>query len=82
MCWGMNDVGQLGDNSTTSSSTPVEVTGLSSGITSIYGGYPEGETCARSAGGVVKCWGENGRGQLGNNSTTGSTVPVDVLGFP
>ena len=36
--------------------------------------------CALKNGGVL-CWGLNGFGQLGNNSTTASPVPVPVL-FP
>jgi len=34
--------------------------------------------CAIVAGRAVECWGGKGSGQLGNNSTTNSPVPVQV----
>jgi alpha-tubulin suppressor-like RCC1 family protein len=83
-CWGYNNDGEIGNNSTTSSNVPVQVvgvggTGLLSGIASIAVGYYH--TCALSATGRIDCWGYNGAGQLGNNSTTNSHVPVEVTGF-
>jgi alpha-tubulin suppressor-like RCC1 family protein len=75
-CWGANDDGQLGDNSTVDRLTPTDVTGLASGISTVAAGYEH--TCARSQGGGVLCWGENFAGQLGNNSTEPSLTRVGV----
>ncbi|KVP75464.1 hypothetical protein WJ97_13990 [Burkholderia ubonensis] len=78
-CWGMNNYGQLGNNSASQSNVPVDVSGLSSGVSSISGGTYH--SCAVTAAGGAKCWGYNTSGQLGNNSTTQSLVPVDVYGL-
>lgn len=78
-CWGRNLAGELGNNSTTQSSVRVNVVGLSSGVIAISAG--KSFTCALTNLGAVKCWGHNGNGQLGNNTTTSSTVPVAVSGL-
>ena len=83
-CWGQNNSGQLGNNSTTQSNVPVQVkgvggTGLLSGIVSIAAG--DYHTCALSTTGALYCWGWNPYGQLGNNSTMSSYVPVQVTGL-
>lgn len=78
-CWGVSGFGQLGDGTTDSSSTPVDVTGLASGVTAIATG--EYHTCAVDAAGGIKCWGTNYDGELGDGSTTDSSVPVGVEGL-
>jgi alpha-tubulin suppressor-like RCC1 family protein len=78
-CWGNNSEGQLGDNSTTNSLTPVNVTGLASGVAAIAA--EDSHTCALTTAGGVKCWGNNSEGQLGDNSTTNRLTPVGVMGL-
>lgn len=78
-CWGRNDFGQLGDNSVINRWKPVSVSGLSSGVASISAG--QNHSCALTNAGAAKCWGSNGYGQLGDNSTTKRLVPVAVAGL-
>jgi hypothetical protein len=79
-CWGDNTYGELGNNSTISnSSVPVQVSGLSSGATTVSTGGDS--ACAITTDGAVMCWGNNGQGELGNDSTTNSSVPVQVSGL-
>ncbi|MCX6865189.1 MAG: cadherin-like beta sandwich domain-containing protein, partial [Verrucomicrobia bacterium] len=78
--WGYNSSGQLGNGTTTSSSTPVVVrtTGVLSGKTvrAIAGG--NSFSLALCTDGTAAAWGYNSAGQLGNNSSTSSNVPVAV----
>jgi alpha-tubulin suppressor-like RCC1 family protein len=55
-----------------------DVSGISSS-TQITAG--SSHTCALLENKTVKCWGLNSNGQLGNNATTSSGIPVDVLGI-
>ena len=79
--WGYNNDGELGNNSQTNSSVPVAVqaTGVLAGKTpiSIMGGFSH--SLALCADGSLSAWGYNNSGQLGNNSTTASAIPVAVV---
>jgi alpha-tubulin suppressor-like RCC1 family protein len=79
-CWGYDSYGELGNGSTTSSSVPVAVDtgGLLEGkvITQIYAGV--WHTCALDAAGAAYCWGANASGELGDDATPPSAVPVLV----
>lgn len=77
-CWGSNSDGELGDGSKESSNVPVDVSGLSSGVTAVAAGGSH--TCALTEAGGVKCWGYNVYGELGSD-TPSSVVPVDVNGL-
>jgi alpha-tubulin suppressor-like RCC1 family protein len=77
-CWGSNSNGQLGDGTTTSSPSPVTVTGIST-ATSVAAGATH--TCAVLADGTVSCWGRNNFGQLGDGTTVDSSTPVTVSGI-
>jgi len=78
-CWGEGTGGQLGDNSSVNRNFPVDVVGLTTGVTSVSAG--NAHTCALTTAGAVKCWGTGGAGQLGNRTNNGSSTPVNVYGL-
>jgi alpha-tubulin suppressor-like RCC1 family protein len=78
-CWGSNFYGQLGDGKKSNGDTPVDVSGLSSGVAAI--GVGGGHSCALTTAGGVKCWGFNRLGELGDGTTTDRWTPVDVSGL-
>jgi alpha-tubulin suppressor-like RCC1 family protein len=78
MCWGdYGPYGGLGNNSQAGSLVPVQVSGLTSGVTAVSVGTDS--ACAIVAGGVM-CWGNNAEGALGNDSNLG-LVPGPVTGL-
>jgi alpha-tubulin suppressor-like RCC1 family protein len=74
--WGSGDSGRLGNNQTTSRSTPV---------TTFAGGNnwkqinPQPATIAVKTDGTLWTWGRGSYGQLGNNQTTNRLTPVTTF---
>ena len=84
--WGFDYCSQLGNNSTTDSTVPVHVRDPASpndddkGLraTQVDGGYEH--SLAVGSDGYAYAWGNNDKGQLGNNATSGYySYPVKVL---
>ncbi len=75
--WGDNGYGELGNGTTTSSTTPVEVH-MPAGIlaTQIAAGLLD--SLAIGSDGKVYAWGDNGYNELGDGNSTDSSVPVKV----
>jgi alpha-tubulin suppressor-like RCC1 family protein len=83
-CWGANDYGELGNNSTVDSASPTAVFSETAvagfvlrGVTALGGGRDH--TCAVEHSNTVVCWGTNGAGQLGHNDTVDSPFPRPVF---
>ncbi|MBM4184497.1 MAG: hypothetical protein FJ207_09745 [Gemmatimonadetes bacterium] len=73
-CWGLNNSGQLGDATITTSFRPVPVMSLID-FDHVTAGFVH--TCALSSG-EAYCWGRGLNGQLGNNSPDQQSTPVPV----
>ncbi|TAN57279.1 hypothetical protein EPN15_04850, partial [Patescibacteria group bacterium] len=80
MCWGRNDYGQIGDNTTTQRNIPTQVSGLTAGtVKEITAGFYH--TCSLKTNGSTVCWGSNTNGQIGDNTTTQRNIPAQVSGL-
>ena len=77
--WGNNHDGELGDGTKKDKVTPVDVIGLTSGVTAIAAGWRH--SCAITSVGGVKCWGNNHDGQLGDGTYNDRPTPADVPGL-
>lgn len=76
--WGDNRYGALGDGTNSSSTTPVQVSGMRN-IVQVSGGALH--SLALRADGTVWAWGNNDYGQLGDGTTSNGYYPVRVSGL-
>jgi len=78
--WGSNSEGQLGDNTTTSRSSPVSVVGGFTDWIQLSAGYTH--SFGLRANGTAWSWGPNLSGRLGNDSGLGGgrSSPGSILG--
>ena len=82
--WGRNSSGQLGDNTTTRKSSPVQtVSGGGNWIFTAGSGSNVNNISAVNGGiksdGTLWMWGANSNGQLGDNTITGKSSPVQTV---
>jgi alpha-tubulin suppressor-like RCC1 family protein len=76
-CMGVNDLGQLGDGTSTDRFAMAPVTGLRSPAMHIVSGSQH--TCAILSDSTLWCWGSNRLGQLGVGDTTDRRVATQVV---
>ncbi len=85
-CWGANTAGQLGqgraDAGDAAVGTPIGRPQAVPGITAASVGAGGFHSCATTADDAVYCWGDNGRGALGDGTGRSSSTPVAVTGYP
>ena len=80
-CWGRNNVGQVGDGTTTRRSVPVRLNSLSDAVDiSVSSGSPTvgAHACALHQNGSVSCWGGNKVGQLEDGTLNDGLTPRRV----
>jgi alpha-tubulin suppressor-like RCC1 family protein len=76
-CWGYNNRGQLGNDSSADSPVPVAVVGRHAFAALSLGTI---SSCALTTSGKAYCWGDNGSGQYGTGGNVSSNVPVVAMG--
>ena len=76
-CWGQNNLGQLGNNSNTSTSSPIQTIVGGNNWKQVSAGYQN--TAAIKNDGTLWCCGKNDKGQLGDNTITDRSSPVQTI---
>ena len=82
--WGLNNLGRLGDGTTTQRTSPVEITtsgalnNLDPDDKIVMVSLGLGYSSALSEKGRVFTWGNNSNGRLGDGTTTQRTSPVEI----
>jgi len=84
-CWGLNDVGRLGDGSF--GGVPGTVYNFVPTPIAVAGGHAftqitsaDVHSCGLATGGAAFCWGPNRTGNLGTGDTLGTATPAAVTG--
>ena len=78
-CWGYNSSGQIGDNTATSKSSPVQTITFGTNWKQVSCG--DNHVAAIKTNGTLWLWGYNASGQLGDNTATSRSSPVQTVAF-
>ena len=80
-CWGSNSSGQLGTGNTNNQPSPQQVvtSGVLSGQRAVAVSVFARTACALTQSGLVACWGDNDRGQVGDGSVMNRSAPTAVI---
>lgn len=78
-CWGYNSNGQLGDNTITHRSSPVQTVAFGTNWKQVSSGAFN--TAGIKSDGTLWLWGKNDNGQLGDNTITKRSSPVQTIAF-
>ena len=76
--WGLNDAGQLGDNTKTNRSSPVQTNATGTNWKQVSCGYKHSAGIKND--GTLWTWGLNDAGQLGDTTSSNRSSPVQVSG--
>jgi alpha-tubulin suppressor-like RCC1 family protein len=77
-CWGSNASGELGTGQIAARTTSPQRVAGGGTFQEISAG--NAHSCARTGAGEIRCWGDNGAGQLGDDSNEARRTPVAVMG--
>ncbi|MEM9531367.1 MAG: RCC1 repeat-containing protein [Pseudomonadota bacterium] len=75
-CWGSNLDNQLAAINLGFAAEPLTVPNLAGTVLGTVAGG--GHSCAIRTGGELRCWGANGQGQIGNDSTDEALLPAPI----
>ena len=76
--WGLNASGQIGDNTTVSKSSPIQIITGGTWSTINLGEYNNAVAGIKTDG-TLWLWGRNHFGQLGDNTTVNKSSPIQIM---
>jgi alpha-tubulin suppressor-like RCC1 family protein len=77
--WGRNSYGQLGDNTITHRSSPVQTVAFGTNWRQVSTGLAS--SVAIKNDGTLWCWGDNASGELADNTSSKKSSPIQTVSF-